>query len=118
MKKIGVALGVVGLLSLTAWSYRAELMLSVLKYRSHSAFEITETIDIPWTESFPNRYVGQEIRPPNIILIVVDDLGYNDLSVTGGGIIQTPAIDRLASSGAMFTQSYSGEQIRVLLLVP
>ena len=83
-------------------------MLSVLKYRSHSAFEIAETIDIAWTENFPNRYVGQEIRPPNIILIVVDDLGYNDLSVNGGGIIQTPAIDRLASSGAMFTQSYSG----------
>ena len=108
MKKISIALGLVGLLALTAWSYRAELMLSVLKYRSHSAFEITETIDIPWTENFPNRYVGQEIRPPNIILIVVDDLGYNDLSVTGGGIIQTPAIDHLASSGAMFTQSYSG----------
>ena len=75
MKKIIIALGVVGVLALTVWSYRAELMLSVLKYRSHSAFEIAETIDIAWTENFPNQYVGQEIRPPNIILIVVDDLG-------------------------------------------
>ena len=47
---------------------------------------------------------------PNIILIVADDLGYNDISTFGGGVggMQTPGIDRLAAEGAVFTQSYSG----------
>lgn len=51
-------------------------------------------------------------RPPNIILIVADDLGYNDISTFGGGVaggqLQTPHIDDLANQGAIFTQSYSG----------
>tara|TARA_B100001063_G_scaffold175786_1_gene164744 strand:- start:4407 stop:5921 length:1515 start_codon:yes stop_codon:yes gene_type:complete len=51
-------------------------------------------------------------RPPNIVLIVADDLGYNDISTFGGGVaggqLQTPHIDALAEQGAVFTQSYSG----------
>ena len=47
-------------------------------------------------------------NPPNIILIVADDLGYNDISTFGGGLIETPNIDQLAAEGAVFTQSYSG----------
>lgn len=51
-------------------------------------------------------------RPPNVILIVADDLGYNDISTFGGGVaggrLQTPHIDALAAQGAVFNQSYSG----------
>ena len=51
-------------------------------------------------------------RPPNVILIVADDLGYNDISTFGGGVaggaVRTPNIDRLAAEGAVFEQSYSG----------
>ena len=52
-------------------------------------------------------------RPPNIILIVADDLGYNDISTFGGGLgrwsrVKTPHIDQLAADGVVFTQSYSG----------
>ena len=51
-------------------------------------------------------------RPPNIILIVADDLGYNDISLSGGGVangaVPTPNIDGLARDGANLTQSYSG----------
>ena len=51
-------------------------------------------------------------RPPNIVLIVADDLGYNDISTFGGGVaggqLQTPHIDDLAEQGVVFTQSYSG----------
>src|SRR3546814_13222611 len=37
-------------------------------------------------------------RPPNIILIVADDLGYNDISLNGGGVagvVKTPNIDEI-----------------------
>ena len=43
---------------------------------------------------------------PNLILIVADDLGYGDLSITGSKEIKTPNIDQLARMGANFTQAY------------
>lgn len=43
--------------------------------------------------------------PPNIVLIVSDDQGYNDLGVLGNGII-TPALDRLANEGTRLTNFY------------
>jgi arylsulfatase A-like enzyme len=52
-------------------------------------------------------------RPPNIILIVADDLGFNDISLEGpgcgvaGGLVQTPNIDAIALQGAQFTQGYA-----------
>lgn len=43
---------------------------------------------------------------PNILLILVDDLGYADLGCQGSPDIQSPHIDRLAASGLRFTQGY------------
>jgi arylsulfatase A-like enzyme len=43
---------------------------------------------------------------PNIIVIVSDDQGYNDLSVQGGREIPTPHIDSIASNGVRFTSGY------------
>ncbi len=45
---------------------------------------------------------------PNIVFIMVDDLGYGDLSCYGSRTIETPNIDRLAAEGIAFTQCYSG----------
>ena len=45
-------------------------------------------------------------RPPNIVLILADDLGWTDLGCYGGTRAKTPAIDRLASEGIRFTQFY------------
>ena len=49
--------------------------------------------------------------PVNVLLIVADDLGYNDLSSYGSPTIETPHIDGLASSGARFTQFYTGAPV-------
>ena len=48
---------------------------------------------------------------PNIVLILADDLGYGDLGIYGQTRIETPNIDRLASSGIMFTQFYCGSPV-------
>lgn len=45
---------------------------------------------------------------PNIVFIMVDDLGYADLGCYGSQAIQTPRIDRLAREGMSFSQFYSG----------
>ncbi|MFQ3579252.1 MAG: sulfatase-like hydrolase/transferase [Bacteroidales bacterium] len=46
-------------------------------------------------------------KKPNIILILADDLGWNDLSCTGNRYYETPNIDKLSESGIRFTQAYS-----------
>jgi len=45
-------------------------------------------------------------RAPNIVVIVVDDLGYGDLGAYGGTDIPTPNIDALAAGGIRFTDAY------------
>ena len=42
----------------------------------------------------------------NVILFVVDDLGYFDLSITGSTFYETPNIDQLAKSGMQFQNAY------------
>ena len=41
---------------------------------------------------------------PNVLLIVADDMGWNDLSITGNPTISTPNLERLAERGSLFTQ--------------
>src|SRR6056297_2851560 len=48
---------------------------------------------------------------PNIVYILADDLGYGELGCYGQQKIETPAIDKLAASGMMFTQHYSGSPV-------
>lgn len=45
--------------------------------------------------------------PPNVIVILVDDLGWMDLSCQGSDFYRTPSIDRLAQEGLRFTQGYA-----------
>lgn len=47
-------------------------------------------------------------RPPNIVLLLADDLGWADLGCYGNTFNETPRIDRLASEGIRFTQFYAG----------
>lgn len=49
----------------------------------------------------------QESRPTNIILIMADDLGYETIGANGSLSYQTPALDRLASTGMRFTHAFS-----------
>ena len=50
-------------------------------------------------------------RPPNIVLVVADDLGYGELGCYGQDKIRTPHIDALAQGGVMLTQFYAGSTV-------
>lgn len=93
------------------WTQRAHIVLALVKYRAGQQYaNLPPARDIPWQRGPAQPLAAAGERPPNIVLIVADDLGYNDISTFGGGVdgMQTPAIDRLAAQGAVFTQSYSG----------
>lgn len=46
-------------------------------------------------------------RPPNVVLILIDDLGWKDLGIMGNKSVRTPNIDRLGREGMLFTDAYS-----------
>lgn len=54
---------------------------------------------------------AQDDRPPNIVFILADDLGYGDLGVYGQQLISTPVLDGLAARGMRFTNHYSGSTV-------
>lgn len=59
--------------------------------------------DLPYKKSFAQKKDSR----PNIIYIMVDDLGYADLSGYGRKNYQTPHLDKLASQGIKFTNAYA-----------
>ena len=50
-------------------------------------------------------------RPPNIVFILADDLGYRELGCFGQQLIRTSHLDRLAGQGMRLTQHYSGNAV-------
>ncbi len=50
---------------------------------------------------------GAAQRPPNFLVLLVDDLGWTDLGCYGSDFYRTPNIDRLAASGVRFTHGYA-----------
>ncbi len=99
-----IGLGIVGYIN------RTELVLAFIK--QSSKIDIAENQPIEWQVGPARADSSAADRPPNIIFILVDDLGINDLSTFGGGVaggkVPTPNIDKLAAGGALFTQAYSG----------
>jgi len=64
---------------------------------------------LPYLLSFANSI--QAADKPNIIYIMVDDMGYGDLGCYGQKVIKTPHIDQLAKEGMKFTDHYSGHTV-------
>jgi arylsulfatase A-like enzyme len=70
---------------------------------------IAENRPIEWEQGPTVAPSGK--RPPNVILIVADDLGMNDISLYGGGVaggaVPTPNIDSIAKQGVSFANGYA-----------
>ncbi len=71
---------------------------------------VGEPREVVW-QNGPAEPASEE-QPPNIVLIVADDLGFNDITFYGGGIaggsVPTPNIDAIAAEGIHFTNGYAG----------
>jgi len=54
---------------------------------------------------------NKTIRRPNIVFILVDDMGWMDIGANGSRFYETPNVDKLASEGMRFTQAYAASPI-------
>ena len=55
----------------------------------------------------PEPRAAARPRPPNVVLILMDEMGWRDVGFMGNGFVETPHLDALAASGLIFTQAYA-----------
>jgi arylsulfatase A-like enzyme len=58
-----------------------------------------------------NYAAAQDAKKPNVVFVLIDDMGYADLGCMGGKDAKTPNIDRLAKEGVKLSQFYSNAPV-------
>ena len=63
---------------------------------------------VTWAQGPADPAPGE--RPPNVVFILADDLGFNDITFNGGGVVgvPTPNIDSIGRGGVDFVNGYAG----------
>jgi arylsulfatase A-like enzyme len=93
-----------------AWFNKKTVILFLVSHTGR--VDVAPNQEIAWDQGPERRQADRSEGPPNIVFIVADDLGINDISTFGGGVagglVPTPNIDRLAARGAIFQQAYAG----------
>ena len=77
------------------------------RHRSRESFEKGELMRLVIAFVLLVGALKLHAAPPNVVLILADDMGYGDLGCYGHPRAKTPVIDRLAKEGVRFTQHYS-----------
>jgi uncharacterized sulfatase len=109
-----VGLGIVAILvflGALAWFNRIELMLTGIEILAARRTPVGPNQPVVWDSGVDAQGRAPGDRPPNIVLILADDLGWNDLTFGGGGVgggtVPTPNIDSIAAEGVNFRNGYA-----------
>jgi arylsulfatase len=90
---------------------QSNVSLTVFEFSRHvSSLAILASLAVNFVCA-SNQTHAADPKPPNIVLIMADDLGYGELGCYGQKIIKTPRIDQLAREGLRFTQYYCGSPV-------
>jgi len=91
------------------YTFRKEILLEYIGFRAKQFYDVGPYQEVSWSRG--SSEIKKEDRPPNIVLIVADDLGWNDVTLNGGGVasgaVPTPNIDSIATDGVQFTNGYA-----------
>ena len=90
---------------------REKLVLKVVGFAVKQRIPVGPYQEISWSTGMDPQGRAPGERPPNIVLILADDLGWNDITFGGGGVaegtVPTPHIDSIAAQGVTFTNGYA-----------
>ena len=99
-------------ISLLIWMNLTTLLLYAAEIAADRRTPVGPHQEIEWNAGPDPQGRPRAERPPNIVLILADDLGWNDLTFQGGGVaggsVPTPSIDSIAAEGVSFTNGYAG----------
>ena len=92
------------------WEFKVNIIIWALPTVVNFINPVQDNIPTNWPEG-PLERLDQNDSRPNIILILADDMGYNDISLHNGGAadgtLKTPHIDSLAKNGVWFNKGYA-----------
>jgi uncharacterized sulfatase len=118
IKKLRIALIFIlalGLVASILWQNRINLLVFGAPILTEMLDPIGPNVPTQWSVGPTTAELPADQRPPNIILILADDLGFNDVSLYNGGAadgtLMTPNIDALAEQGVAFTNGYSANAV-------
>ena len=107
----GIVLAAFFLVLAVGFVYRVQIALSLVSTMMDYRVSVGPNQDITWSGGADPLGRAAAERPPNVVLILADDLGWNDLTFGGGGVaegtVPTPHIDSIAAEGASFTNGYA-----------
>ena len=115
MKKLVVVFLAVMVAGYLGWQNRVNIVVAILPTLQGLMNPVAENQPVEWQEGPTAPSAPPDSRQPNIILILFDDMGLNDVSLYNGGAadgtLMTPAIDAIAEQGVTFTNGYAANAV-------
>ena len=114
-KKLAISLAVTAALAVGVYANRLLILQYSLGWTTDFKNPREANHPVPWIDGPVSAVHAVSQRPPNIIVIMADDLGINDVSTFGGGHtaegVPTPNIDAIARDGVRFDQGYAAAAV-------
>jgi len=114
-RKLTITAGVLIALAALAYANRLHLFKYSLGWYTDIVYPRGPNMPVPWMAGPEQAEKPVDGRQPNIIIILADDLGINDVSTHGAGHadegVPTPHIDSIARDGVRFDQGYAGAAV-------
>lgn len=115
MKKTVLVIITLAIAATIGWQNRVNLLVWGLPKVNAIRSPVAANIPTDWPQGPSTATTPPEDRPPNIILILADDMGFNDVSLYNGGAgdgsVMTPNIDAIAQQGVTFSNGYAANAV-------
>ena len=115
MKKFLAFVLIIAVAAYSGWQNRVEILVWAAPKLAKLLRPIASNVPTQWQQGPAIADSSPNERHPNIILILTDDMGFNDISLYNGGAadgsVMTPHIDAIAEQGVVFTNGYAANAI-------